>query len=43
VSYVIAAYGLVVATLAWYAWRVQQQRLRLDERERGDAPEDRAP
>ena len=28
-NYVIAAYGLVVGTLVWYAWRVQSQRRRL--------------
>lgn len=28
-SYAIAAYGLVVGTLVWYAWRVQSQRRQL--------------
>jgi hypothetical protein len=32
VNYVIAAYGLVVGTLIWYAWRVQSQRRQLKRR-----------
>ncbi len=34
-AYVIAAYALVIASLAWYGWRIHQQRRQL---ERMDEP-----
>jgi hypothetical protein len=41
VSYVIAAYGLVIGTLVWYAWRVQSQRRQLGRSSGATPPEER--
>jgi hypothetical protein len=42
VGYVVAAYGIVIGSLGWYAWRVQRQRRELMQREdsaRASGPE----
>jgi hypothetical protein len=41
VSYVIAAYGIVIGTLIWYAWRVQSQRRQLKRRPGSAAADER--
>jgi hypothetical protein len=37
VSYVIAAYALVVGSLVWYGWRVQSQRRQISRTRDADA------
>jgi hypothetical protein len=41
VSYLIAAYALVIGTLAAYGWRVQSQRRQLMRQTGSDEPGDR--
>jgi len=36
VGYTVAAYALVIGSLAWYGWRVQKQRRELMRRRNGD-------